>query len=108
MEDPPFARCHTCAMFTARVRNAVSDAERQPLMKAQQQHIEQVMSHRSICSRLNLLSEEGKCLKVDLDGADQSKALVPRNLDSSKVLSACWRPQYSIFGTLCHGATFQH
>lgn len=106
-------------MFTVRVRRALTESERAPLFKAQEVHISEVMAHRKICQRLNTLSEEGTkpglqdcsgaVLKVDLDGADQAKTLLPRNcLDLTKSKGFCnlWRPHVHVIGCIIHGVTW--
>ncbi|CAE7570714.1 unnamed protein product [Symbiodinium sp. KB8] len=111
------ASCTACSMFT--VRRALTESERAPLFKAQEVHISEVMAHRKICQRLNTLSEEGTrpglqdcsgaVLKVDLDGADQAKTLLPRNcLDLTKSKGFCnlWRPHVHVIGCIIHGVTW--
>lgn len=105
-------------MFTVRVRRALTDSERAPLFKAQEIHISEVMAHRKICQRLNTLSEEATkpglsdcshgILKLDIDGADQAKTLLPRNcldLTQSKGFSNLWRPHCHVIGCIIHGVT---
>ena len=85
------------------------------MQKAQEQHINEVMSHRTLCTRLGMLSEEATqqqgvsdfngVLKIDLDGADQGKTLLPRGLDNNKFFSGLWRPQLHVMGALIHGVT---
>lgn len=109
-----FSRCATCSRFSQRIKNALAEADKIPLQRAQEQHINQVMSHRTLCTRLNHLSEESTSrpgisdptgiLKIDLDGADQSKTLIPKGLDNNKFLSSLWRAQLHVMGALVHGA----
>ena len=40
---------------------------------------------------------------LTVDGMDQAKFKVPRNLDSSKEFDACWRPQLHLVGALVPG-----
>ncbi|OLP89515.1 hypothetical protein AK812_SmicGene29016 [Symbiodinium microadriaticum] len=65
----------------------MSKDEQAPLIKAQSKHLNQVLGHRAVCTRLNQLSESSTrpgadlskgLIKMDIDGADQAKALVPR------------------------------
>ena len=110
------SRCATCSRFSQRIKNALAEADKIPLQRAQQQHINEVMSHRTLCTRLNHLSEESTgrhgisdpngILKVDLDGADQSKTVLPRGLDNNKFLSSLWRAQLHVMGALVHGAAY--
>ncbi|CAE7343604.1 unnamed protein product, partial [Symbiodinium necroappetens] len=112
-EEPASYRCATCSRFSQRIKNALAEADKIPLQRAQEQHINQVMSHRTLCTRLNHLSEESTSrpgisdptgiLKIDLDGADQSKTLLPKGLDNNKFLSSLWRAQLHVMGALVHG-----
>ena len=71
-----------------------------------------VRQYRAIQTRLCHLSEvstsgsgvEGasSILKVDLDGLDQSKTKWPQ-LDNSKSLATCWRPQVHMVGCIVWG-----
>jgi hypothetical protein len=42
-------------------------------------------------------------LKLDLDGLDQAKGKLPRNLANSKQLEKLWRPQMHIVGFIAWG-----
>ena len=45
----------------------------------------------------------GSILKLDIDALDQNKTRYPRNLQSSKQLSALWRPQVHLLGVVVWG-----
>jgi hypothetical protein len=47
-------------------------------------------------------------LKLDIDGADQAKFRIPRNLDSSKALDNLWRPQLHVTGVIIWGVPCFH
>lgn len=98
-------RCSTCAEFSARCSKATTEMERNKLESLQKSHLLNVHQYRLIQNRFNVLSETpgSNILKIDLDGLDQSKTKYPRNLASSKSLSACWRPQVHLVGIICWG-----
>ena len=77
------------------------------LERGQKQHLLNVHQYRLIQQRLNVLSETAgsNILKVDLDGLDQSKTKFPRNLQSSKTLASCWRPQLHLVGVIAWGVS---
>ena len=86
-------RCTTCSKFSVRIGRAMSKDEQAPLIKAQSKHLNQVLGHRAVCTRLNQLSESSTrpgadlskgLIKMDIDGADQAKALVPRGAPWAK------------------------
>ena len=107
-------RCTTCTKFSVRIGRAMCSDEQAPLIKAQGEHLNQVLGHRALCTRLNQLSEASVLpgadltkgvLKLDIDGADQAKAMIPRGVHWAKSLSTLWRPQSHIVGVLIHGAS---
>lgn len=100
-------RCSICAEFSARCNKAACEAERSTLERGQKQHLLNVHQYRLIQQRLNVLSETAgsNILKVDLDGLDQSKTKFPRNLQSSKTLASCWRPQLHLVGVIAWGVS---
>ena len=105
-------RCTQCAEFTARCRKTTEKNERAQIEQCQANHMVNVRQYRAIQTRLCHLSEvstsgsgvEGasSILKVDLDGLDQSKTKWPQ-LDNSKSLATCWRPQVHMVGCIVWG-----
>ena len=49
------------------------------------------------------IAEEESLLTTAIDGMDQSKFKIPRNLSSSKEFDSHWRPQLHVVGALAHG-----
>ena len=105
--NPLPLRCSTCAEFSARCGKATCESDRSKLEKGQKQHLLNVHQYRLIQQRLNVLSETAgsNILKIDLDGLDQAKTKFPRNLESSKTLASCWRPQLHLVGVIAWGVS---
>ena len=53
-------------------------------------------------ARINGISTE-RVMYMTIDGMDQAKFKVPRNLSSSKEFESCWRPQVHLVGLLVPG-----
>ena len=78
-----------------------------------QAHIDGVMADRQVGVRGNHTSEidasrangdgMGQMVKTAIDGMDQAKFKVPRNLKSSAELSSLWRPALHVVGCLAFG-----
>ena len=75
-------------------------------------HIADMFTDRSIDKRTTFVSVEScragtklepRLLHIRIDGMDQSKYRVPRNLDSSKLFESAWRPCLHLTGVLCEG-----
>ncbi len=81
-------RCKVCAMLDEARSKATTAAEKQQLIQEKLQHITEIKAGRSINVRGNLQSEHDSAtpsgpsdvLKVCLDGMDQAKFRVPRNV----------------------------
>jgi hypothetical protein len=97
------------------MRNAETIDARAAICEAQSQHIQDIKNYRITQNRENTMSEEStredntvldnvSVLKIDVDGADQSEFMCPRNIASSKSLSNLWRPPISVVGALVWGA----
>lgn len=46
---------------------------------------------------------EGRVLKIDIDGMDQAKFKVPRNLEATHSFAALWRPVLHVTCAIAHG-----
>ena len=83
-------RCKDCCKFDELRAQATSTAEREEVAKLKAQHIREIQADRAVNTRGNRLSEldarnptcdgVGQLIKVQLDGMDQAKWKVPRNL----------------------------
>ena len=86
--------------------------EKASIEKARDVHLASMFADRKLEARVNMLSEsstaegcpfDGRILKCDLDGMDQAKFRVPRNVESSKQLEPLWRPQLHVTGAIVWG-----
>ena len=86
--------------------------EKQEHQEAKQQHITEVKLDREASSRTNHLSEQAcknpstdgynQLLKITMDGMDQSKFKVPRNIASNAEWADSWRPMLHFVGAIHH------
>ena len=102
-----------CALIDAERPQAVTVEEKLKLAKREEAHLDEIKADRTVNVRGNLLSE--KCaknlssdgveqlLKITIDGMDQAKFRVPRNLANSADLSKLWRPQLHVVGAIAWG-----
>ena len=107
------ARCTLCAELDEFRKKANTEAERLQYQEDKSNHIKDIKADRSISTRGNKLSEEAvanpstdghqQVLRVTIDGMDQAKFKLPRNLQMAKSLEASWRPQMSVHGVIVHG-----
>ena len=83
------------------------------MAREKQAHIDCVMADRQVGVRGNHISEidasrangdgMGQMVKIAIDGMDQAKFKVPRNLKSSAEFSSLWRPSLHVVGCLAFG-----
>ena len=106
-------RCKICAALDERRLQATSEEEKARVEEEKNDHINDVMAARNYSVRGNKQaveharnpSQDGldKLLKITIDGMDQAKFRVPRNLCSSAEFESLWRPQLHVVGTIVHG-----
>ena len=107
------ARCSVCAELDERKKLAVDEAERAQLLEDKDNHVKDIKADRAVGARGQSLSEAAaaspsmdghqQLLKLVVDGMDQAKFKVPRNITNSKHMSKLWRPQLSVTGVIAHG-----
>jgi hypothetical protein len=111
------ARCTECASLARwqqLARSKGDETEEKKVKAAQQKHIQDMFHDRSIEHRLQTVSEEScregcrmpsnlRLLKMDIDGMDESKFALPRNIQAVKSLSNCWRPRTHVVGCIIWG-----
>lgn len=105
------ARCAKCAEFAEMRRHAETEGEKASVQSMIDQHHQTIFADRAVDNRAARLSEEscrigtlpGRVLKLDIDGMDQAKFRIPRNLCQSKQFDSLWRPQCHVVGVVCHG-----
>ena len=86
--------------------------ERQ-VMERMLAHVAENKADRAVGVRANMLAEKhardaneegiGQLLKLTVDGMDQAKFKVPRNMASSKLWESAWRPQLHVVGVIVWG-----
>ena len=92
-------------------RLSSSPADAKAVTHAYNRHIRNVFQDRSIITTMENMAEQAfrmdevevPHLICTIDAMDKSKWLVPRCLDSSKRLSALWRPALHVVGVLVAG-----
>jgi hypothetical protein len=109
------AQCHECARLSALRCKAETDAEKNDLQEAREEHLKAIFADRSTDDKANAMARlsarpgsnisSARVLKIDLDGMDQSKFRIPRNVSASKALEKCFRPQMHLVGVVVHGIT---
>ena len=107
------ARCNRCAELDEYKKKVITDAERLQYQVEKDNHIKDIKADRAVSMRGNRLSEEAslnpttdghqQLLKITIDGMDQAKFKLPRNISSAKALAGAWRPQLSVVGVIVHG-----
>ena len=96
------------------MRSQVTDqAEKKNLAREKLVHIGEVMADRAVKVRGHVQCEKcanepspdgfGQLCGITIDGMDQAKFRVPRNLKSSALLGKLWRPQLHVVGVIIHG-----
>ena len=92
-------------------RDAATMVDKTHWAEACAEHLSGMIADRRLDRRLRGLAQisvgrglatEG-VLYLTVDGMDQAKFKLPRNLDSSKEFDACWRPQLHLVGVLVPG-----
>ena len=105
-------RCSCCAELNEQDPHEQDPHERQLLENAYKDHIDRNTSDRCMDARLEHLSELSTMLHcllahrsmlVRIDGLDQAKTKLPRNLEDSKTWASLWRPQMHCIGVLVEG-----
>ena len=107
-------RCKTCARLDEERTQAADLEERALLLKKKKEHVAQIMADRNVGMRTTKVAERDarqpsadgrdQILRVTIDGMDQSKFKMPRNLASSADLfEYLWRPQLHVVGAIAHG-----
>ena len=106
-------RCKICAKFDEERAQATTEEERVTIAQAKRTHIDEVLADRAVVDRAIKISEKdaanptgdghNQLLTITIDGMDQAKFRVPRNLASSAEFESLWRPQLHVTGTIVHG-----
>ena len=114
-------RCEKCAELSAARKKVESREELREIVSRYYNHLQGQYADRAVYAKMMSLSEEAMrprasgtgepgvvsnhssliCLFVD--GMDQSKFRVPRNLCSNKLWDSLWRPTGHVLGVLSHG-----
>ena len=106
-------RCRTCAQLDEERLQAAGNDERFEVAAKKRKHIADIMADRNVSIRGNSTSEKdaanpsvdglGQILKITIDGMDQAKFKVPRNLATSAEWDHLYRPQLHVVGAIVHG-----
>ena len=104
-------RCDTCVELTKIRREHPEAKERELAAKAYKQHLNRMFDDRRLDARLTHLSELSvsttssisSVIHIRIDGMDQAKFKVPRNMESSKLWSKAWRPTLHTVGVVVEG-----
>ena len=108
------ARCDECSIISRQRSIAQTQDEKDALAERHRLHLQEVFADRAVDERNSNISHESCCLrsvvpsrliKIDLDGMDQAKFKLPRNLASSHEMSKLWRPQVHLVGVLAYGVS---
>ena len=105
------ARCSTCAALTKARREDPDPQKRKDASKAYKMHINRMMMTRRADERMTHFSELSTSedysysgvLHIRIDGMDQAKFRVPRNLEDAKKWSSLWRPTLHTVGIIVEG-----
>ena len=91
-------RCKLCAVLSEERAQATSEEERQEVARKKGLHVEEVKADRAVNVRGNKISQAdalhpsgdgiGKLLKITIDGMDQAKFRIPRNM--VPYYNYCW------------------
>ena len=91
-------RCRTCAQLDEERLQAAGNDERFEVAAKKRKHIAEIMADRNVSIRGNRKAEKdaanpsvdglGQILKITIDGMDQAKFTVPRNLATSSSSSS--------------------
>ena len=105
-------RCKRCAECDERRLKATSQEEKKECDAEKFQHVDETKLDREASSRTSQLSRHA-CLnpttdgfnhvaKITLDGFDQAKCKVPRNIASNAEWADSWRPALHFVGAIYH------
>ena len=112
------ARCTTCAKLSRLRLLAQTSAAKQEVRQQKEQHVERVRLDRAYYARMQRLSIEStrarpgppesaasddSVLTLTVDGMNQAKFRLPRNLGAVKLFEKAWRPQEHCVGVLAAG-----
>ena len=109
------ARCTTCARIHQQVRNAVSNEEAERFRQDLMGHLKGTFQDRGVYAMFSAASvectaggvgrvpDESSVLAMCLDGMDQAKFKIPRNLQNTKQWEDAGRPTAHLIGCLIHG-----
>jgi len=106
-------RCKLCAQIDEERLNATTVDEKQAVAQLKHEQIKKIKADREVSLTTNYMAEkdainqtetgEGQVIKIIIDGMDQAKFKVPRNLASSAEFEKLWRPTLHVVGVICHG-----
>ena len=102
------ARCDQCAQLLKRARDDPDPQVRADARKAHDAHINLMIRDRIMDSRMTRLSELATApgfaysgvLNVRIDGMDQAKFKVPRQLENAKAFGQMWRQTLHTIGII--------
>ena len=105
------ARCDQCAELLKRARGDPDPQVRADARKAYDAHINQMILDRTMDARITRLSELATMpgyaysgvLHVRIDGMDQAKFKIPRQLENAKAWGQIWRPTLHTLGIIVEG-----
>jgi hypothetical protein len=101
------SRCSLCSKYSRQRVLCMSAEDKEEVKAAHAAHVRSVLNDRATYMRAQRLCEESckpadqpeqvskeeSVLTISIDGMDQAKFRIPRNLDATKEFSTCWRPQ---------------
>jgi hypothetical protein len=106
-------RCKLCAKLDEERAQATTEEERMLIGQRKQSHIDEILADRAVTGRTITMAERDasrpaddghdQVIAITIDGMDQAKFRVPRNLASSAEFESLWRPQLHVTGAICHG-----
>lgn len=101
--------CPECAEFKEKRKKATLQSEREKVQAQYEAHLRLIFADRNTDEKQNMVARmscrpnsvmQHRLLKLDLDGMDQAKFRIPRNISASKALSDLWRPQLHVVGVI--------
>ena len=107
------ARCDECARLSQLRKKAETEAQKLQIQEGLATHLQHVFADRAADEKLAKFSQasnhassserSSRIIKIDLDGMDQAKFKVPRNLDTTHKFAQLWRPQLHVVCAIAHG-----
>ncbi len=106
------SKCPDCEKYKELRRQATSVKDVETVTEKYCEHLKAQYNDRLVCSRIAALAEsslngevelDGSVLSVCMDGMDQAKFSVPRNLSMSKELCKLVRPRLHVTGAIVDG-----